>query len=394
MAISGSNNTPPPPPQGSHAAAGSEGSATKSSKVKLAFGAMAIAAVAWSSVQLYMPSKEEREQSRSTKAGLLSEKAVKSAMARKNGKNGSLACEDAPQSGPLYGQSDPGQMIAPFVVVNHHRFQILLTLFGDGGQKAQEILAAPGQSYKVLLPSGRYSAMVHAGSKWCNPEIGFRDGVRAAIEGDIDISVGKTAVLEIQGRGNEFGQFSPAFRFVVPHGESSQSVASGPSSSTHNNGISPKYGSSERAARTVTQDVAPTATDLSSSSTAPIEVLGESELKLRPMAGHYWTTGYVAGFPVVFMVDTGASYVALPEVIASRIGIRSCKSQTFQTATGSVKGCITVVPELRFGAFRLRNVEVSIIPGKQGIDSLLGMNVLRKFRIEQKKDAMTVSVIR
>ena len=60
------------------------------------------------------------------------------------------------------------------------------------------------------------------------------------------------------------------------------------------------------------------------------------------------------------------------------------------TANGNVNACMAIVPEVSFGGFRLTDIEVAIMPNMSG-DALLGMNVLRKFHIEQIGEAMRIS---
>ncbi len=58
---------------------------------------------------------------------------------------------------------------------------------------------------------------------------------------------------------------------------------------------------------------------------------------------------------------------------------------------GDVEGCVATVREIAFGEFRVRNVDVPIMPKLAG-PALLGMNVLRHYRIEQEEDFMRISV--
>ena len=123
----------------------------------------------------------------------------------------------------------------------------------------------------------------------------------------------------------------------------------------------------------------------------PAQSIGSGSLDLQQTrGGHYFSSGAVNGFPVVFMVDTGATTVSISSVIASRAGIHNCVPRTFLTANGNVNACMAIVPEVSFGGFRLTDIEVAIMPNMSG-DALLGMNVLRKFHIEQIGEAMRIS---
>ncbi|MDP2901693.1 MAG: retropepsin-like aspartic protease [Methylovulum sp.] len=107
--------------------------------------------------------------------------------------------------------------------------------------------------------------------------------------------------------------------------------------------------------------------------------------------GHYFLEGAVNnGTAFRFLIDTGASGVALPNAIAVAAKI-NCKMQgvTMHTANGSVQGCFATVPILKFGPFQLKNVEVMILPNLD--QPLLGMDVLGQFNIEQDHGEMRIS---
>ncbi|MBS0425218.1 MAG: retroviral-like aspartic protease family protein [Proteobacteria bacterium] len=121
------------------------------------------------------------------------------------------------------------------------------------------------------------------------------------------------------------------------------------------------------------------------------EMIGSGMLELKQTRdGHYFSSGTVGGTPVVFMIDTGATAVSISSKIAARIGIRKCAPRPVSTANGQVNACVATVPEVTFGSFRLAHVDVMIMPNMSG-DALLGMNVLRNFRIEQAGKVMRIS---
>lgn len=103
--------------------------------------------------------------------------------------------------------------------------------------------------------------------------------------------------------------------------------------------------------------------------------------------GHYFTSGTVNGFPVVFLVDTGATSVSVNTETAMRAGIRQCTPIKFSTANGQVMGCKAMVPSITFGDYTVSNVEVSIIKDMPG-HSLLGMNVLKMFTLRQSNNKL------
>ena len=105
--------------------------------------------------------------------------------------------------------------------------------------------------------------------------------------------------------------------------------------------------------------------------------------------GHYFVAGSINEQKLDFIIDTGASYVTLPSGVAHAAGI-SCKGQTtMMTGNGNISVCTTTIQKLKFGTFTLLNVEAIIAPNLN--QPLLGMNVLRKFRVEQDGGEMRLS---
>ncbi|MDO9106687.1 MAG: retropepsin-like aspartic protease [Methylovulum sp.] len=106
--------------------------------------------------------------------------------------------------------------------------------------------------------------------------------------------------------------------------------------------------------------------------------------------GHYYVEGAVNnGTTFTFVIDTGASRVALPQSVATAAKL-DCKAHSpAHTANGLVNACYAVAPTLKFGPFQLENVAVMVLPNLG--QALLGMNVLEKFNIEQDHGEMRIS---
>jgi len=109
----------------------------------------------------------------------------------------------------------------------------------------------------------------------------------------------------------------------------------------------------------------------------------------RERNGNYLVSGSVSGYPVNFMVDTGASITSISSQTASVAGINGCRSAKFNTANGEVVACVATAPAITFGRFQLSNVDVAIMPNMTG--ALLGMNVLSQFKMEQRGSMMRIS---
>ncbi len=94
--------------------------------------------------------------------------------------------------------------------------------------------------------------------------------------------------------------------------------------------------------------------------------------------GHYWTNASVGGTSVEFMIDTGASIVALTPRDAQRIGV-DMDTLTYNgrinTAGGQIKGAYITLDEVRIGRVKIKDVDAVVLP--DGLtQSLLGMSFL------------------
>lgn len=99
----------------------------------------------------------------------------------------------------------------------------------------------------------------------------------------------------------------------------------------------------------------------------------------RGLDGHFHADAMVNGKHVRFMVDTGASDIALTLSDAQRLGIDLSKlsfTTPYQTANGVVYGARFKLAEVSIGDITLRNVMASITKGDGMQMSLLGMSFL------------------
>lgn len=109
--------------------------------------------------------------------------------------------------------------------------------------------------------------------------------------------------------------------------------------------------------------------------------------------GHYLAEGAINGNPMRFVVDTGATVVALPAHEARRVGIdyRKGRPGTTRTAGGVVPVYRVTLDRVKVGAIELYSVEGLVI--EQGLDvALLGMSFLN--RVEMRNEGQTMTLIR
>lgn len=101
----------------------------------------------------------------------------------------------------------------------------------------------------------------------------------------------------------------------------------------------------------------------------------------------------IDGNPVRFLVDTGATSIALPARDANRLGIdyrKGLRGMT-QTANGVVAVYRVSLDRVRLGGIELNSVDAVVI--EQGLEiALLGMSFLN--RVEMKREGQTMTLIR
>ncbi|UYG00481.1 MULTISPECIES: TIGR02281 family clan AA aspartic protease [unclassified Halomonas] len=102
----------------------------------------------------------------------------------------------------------------------------------------------------------------------------------------------------------------------------------------------------------------------------------------RNRSGHFEAPGRINGEPVTFLLDTGATYVAVSTELAERLSLTPGRSAWFNTANGRVKGHLTELDEVALGGLQASNVQGSISPGMERDTVLLGMSFLSLFTIE------------
>lgn len=120
-------------------------------------------------------------------------------------------------------------------------------------------------------------------------------------------------------------------------------------------------------------------------------VNGVSELTLqRNRYGHYVASGTINDVPVVFLLDTGASDISVPDELAQKIGLQRGRPMVYQTANGTIKVYKTRLDKVDLGGIVLGNVRASINPNMQGNEVLLGMSFLKHLEFTQRGDTLVL----
>ena len=105
---------------------------------------------------------------------------------------------------------------------------------------------------------------------------------------------------------------------------------------------------------------------------------GQPAMVTKARDGHYWAHADVNGRQVRFLVDTGASAVALTLADARRLGIdveQLDYRHAVLTASGQARAASVQLGAVSVAGARVENVDALVIP--EGLDaSLLGMSYL------------------
>jgi aspartyl protease family protein len=113
----------------------------------------------------------------------------------------------------------------------------------------------------------------------------------------------------------------------------------------------------------------------------------------RSADGQFWADGEVNGRPVRFLVDTGATTVALTQADARSLGLDPdtlTYSYVMTTANGPERAAPVRLDEVSVGNVRVMEVQAFVAQGGLGT-SLLGMSYLgRLSKVEQTPDSMVL----
>jgi aspartyl protease family protein len=110
----------------------------------------------------------------------------------------------------------------------------------------------------------------------------------------------------------------------------------------------------------------------------------------RNRMGHYVAGGRINGESVTFLVDTGATAVALPVALAERLELPLLPGGMSKTANGLVRTWTTRLDSVDVAGLTARNVRAVVMPNMPGDEVLLGMNYLKRFELIQRGDTLTL----
>ncbi len=124
---------------------------------------------------------------------------------------------------------------------------------------------------------------------------------------------------------------------------------------------------------------------------APAPATGGDAQVLKRDDGHYWAEANVDGSAVTFLVDTGASAVALTSQDAQRLGLSPASldyNYKVNTASGEARAAKVKLASISVSGAEVRDVDAFVI--ENGLQtSLLGMSYLgRLSRFEATPQAL------
>jgi len=116
-----------------------------------------------------------------------------------------------------------------------------------------------------------------------------------------------------------------------------------------------------------------------------------AEAKIMPVNGMYSTTGFINGHPVNFLVDTGATWIAMNVHQARSLGINFRyigKRSAVSTANGVVPVYRVTLDKVRVGEIELRNVAAGVLEGNSPTQVLLGNSFLNRVEMQRQGQVM------
>ncbi|MCP1829533.1 MULTISPECIES: TIGR02281 family clan AA aspartic protease [Bradyrhizobium] len=133
--------------------------------------------------------------------------------------------------------------------------------------------------------------------------------------------------------------------------------------------------------------MSPAAATTTKQTMAPAVTVAQASARTLSIApdprGHFATDGRIDGQRINFMVDTGASVVALNETSAARFGLRPVPgdyTSRVTTANGTIKAARARIAMIEIGGLTVRDVDALVLPDEALSENLLGLSFLSKLK--------------
>lgn len=108
----------------------------------------------------------------------------------------------------------------------------------------------------------------------------------------------------------------------------------------------------------------------------------------RNRQGHYVANGEINGRTVTFLLDTGATTVALSTRLARELDLQRGPEIQLETANGAAIGFKTRLNSVRLGDIVVREVNAVFSDGMMDDTVLLGMSFLKHLEFSQRENRL------
>jgi len=145
--------------------------------------------------------------------------------------------------------------------------------------------------------------------------------------------------------------------------------------------LAPKYASKIGAAPAARATLSPPAANTAVANAAATN--SRSIVVPRDARGHFEVDARINGRHLDFMIDTGASVIALTARDAARLGIRpppSAFTAEVRTANGAIRAAPAVLDAVEVGDLVVHDVAALVLPDEALSDNLLGLSFLSRLR--------------
>lgn len=353
--------------------------------------------------------QEPEEEAPRTTAPLITKRAA-NAMTGEKSFVAKVECDHEFPKGMLMDTSQHTVPRGNMTIMNKHHYEMMVLFYTQKeNERIQAVGVDPLETLAVKVPVGKYRVEVLTGEQWCNLEYGFRqNGVKVKLDGELVISGDRKPSITFTGEGATPQDFSSKLsvgrldeetlrrELAKDYSERNRSIAdvmegraagsSGDPSSSNPAGSGSRAKAEKVAARDGGRGAGCSPHEEADSFVhVDVEVIKDGGVTLKPGPdGRFYVTGGINGFPTVFSFSPSDPMVAVSQNTAARAGIRSCMQASGGRSGGGGgnRPCIARVSELSFSGFRLRNVDVSVLPVPNA-DSVLGLNALKDIKIEQ-----------
>ena len=114
----------------------------------------------------------------------------------------------------------------------------------------------------------------------------------------------------------------------------------------------------------------------------------------RNRQGHYVATGEINGHSVTFLLDTGATTVALSSRLARELDLKHGAVIQIETANGITEGFKTRLKTVRLGDIVVHEVGAVFSDGMLDDTVLLGMSFLKHLEFTQRENTLTLRILK